>query len=505
VRLLEDRCTPAIYTYAADTQTLTVVGAQNDQVTVEATPGDPTGYLTVEANAVSLFNSATNAQPVRNLIVRFGGVDDGELTISPNVYLGGNLSVFGAKNTQKLISWAAVGGNVNYTASSGIAYDDLTFYSSTTVGGNLNLRLGSGTNYVFLRGGTIGGNLTVLGGQHIDKIELVGGSDLVVGGSATFRLGGATNRLLGMAAKLFNVGKSLSYAADACVNEIDLATNGTELRVGGKATFQLNNTLPAAIQDFLFADVSVGGNMTIVGGAKWDTVEFQSDLDVGGNLTAKLRGGENAFSIAGPATFTNSIGGNLIYGGGAEADQVSLDATIIAKNASFALGGDPSNTQFLHAGLNDADGVHVARSMTIVSGDNTDEIHLRRLYVGSALSVATGAGNNHIYLNDVDVAGSARFDLGAGNDTLFAETQTSDAAGNLADATTFGGTFTIRAGDGADIVNLSDDGNGTTLLRFGAKVVLLGGTGGDSLFLDGNEFMMTGNFTDFDTVNGTLP
>src|SRR5262249_37593903 len=145
----------------------------------------------------TVFDSSARAQPVRNLIVRFNGVDNGGLSLLAGLHLDGNVGVFGAKRLQSLASSAEIGRNVTYTASAS-AKDALTFFSTTRVGGNMKLDLRAGHNTVSLRGGAIGGKLIVTGTTGADHIELVENSDLSVGGSASFVLGNGLNEVLGV-------------------------------------------------------------------------------------------------------------------------------------------------------------------------------------------------------------------------------------------------------------------------------------------------------------------
>src|SRR5262245_46761161 len=134
LQALEDRCTPATAVYAAVTQTLTVKAAEGDNIQVAHIAFQPSSYIQVSAGSM-VFDSSVRAKPVRNLIVRFNGVDNGGLSLLAGLHLGGDVSVFGARNLQSLASSAEIGGNVTYTASVD-ANDALTFFSPTPVGGN---------------------------------------------------------------------------------------------------------------------------------------------------------------------------------------------------------------------------------------------------------------------------------------------------------------------------------------------------------------------------------
>jgi hypothetical protein len=136
-------------------------------------------------------------------------------------------------------------------------------------------------------------------------------------------------------------------------------------------------------------------------------------------------------------------------------------------------------------------------------GDN--QITLHRLYVGKNLQITTGDQYDFVSINDTDIAGATSISLGGDNDRVEIEMLTSDFAGNLPGDSTFGGKFTLRAGSGHDLAYFSNDGDPNTIIRFGRKVSLFGGAGNDFFENDGNEFLVAGNFEDFDAGGGTLP
>ena len=500
---LEDRCTPATFSYAEATQTLTVFAANHDEILVEGNAADPAGYLTVKESADPFFNSADDTQPVRNLVVRFDGVDFGELYLRASLHLSGNATVFGARESQYISHRGTIGGNFRYTAF-GDANDEVDFFGGSGVGAKAILNLGAGSNMLRLMGGGVGGDLMVKAGKGNDHVELASGDNVAVGGSATFRLGNGTNMIEGMSNGDVYVGKKFTYVGGDGVDFVNLRASTTDLIVVGSASFVLEGLNPGAHNALEFDGVTVGGQLNIVGGMDNDVVEFAEDLSVGGNLRADLRDGTNTFAIGHVGATTNAIAGSLRYAGGPGTDLVGVDATTIGKNARFALGAAGALAQSLRIGFVHPDGVQVNGAMNVTSGSGQDNFHFTRLYVGKDLMLASGAGNDKVYLDDTDIAGKTGLGFGAGNDRLYVEMLTSDALGNPLDSdATFGGTFTVRAGDGNDYVNLSDDSLIATIARFGAKVSLFGGDGADTLLHAGNEFMVSGNFADFET--GALP
>ena len=497
---LEDRCTPAAAVYTAATQTLTVVAADGDQIDVLPIPGYPSSYLKVADSTATVFDSSTNAKAVRNLIVRFDGVNAGELNLFLGLRLGGNLSVWGARQSQLLANRGTVSGNFNYVAS-GNANDTLALFGVSKIGGNLNLGLGAGTNVVELRGGTIGGSLMVKGGMGDDHVELAENVNLSVGGSASFNLGGGVNFIEGKGMQVVDIGKDLTYVGGAGKDSIVTIYGGTTLQVGGNAAFTFGDS-PTASQNSYFFDVHIGGNLSFLGGAHKDRLEFEYDLSVGGNFAVLLGGGDNNFDLNNDGAGLCTIGGNVKYVGGAGTDDVDFQDATVGKNVLIAL-GQSSDNYVTFGGRNNGI-VQVHGSLTITGGAMKDDMTFNRLFVGNALTIGTGAGDDTIWMDDLDVAGPTSVDLGGGMDQLFIETEDNDWHGDpLSAVTNFGGRFTIRAGAGDDTVNFSDDMDGTTFIRFGDKVSLFSGAGNDTLLNVGNEFLVAGNFADFEA--GAVP
>src|SRR5262245_45821795 len=178
---LEDRATPAVAVYSALTQTLTVTAHEGDRLIVAGIAGKPTGYLTVtETQTTStVFNGDATNQAVRNLIVQFGSVNGGDLTVGPSTMLGGNLSVTGALATGSVSLSGTVGGNFTYIGAPNpyVSDDTINLESTAVVGGNALFNLGAGTNLARLKGGTVRGSLTLTGGAGRDTVDLVESGD----------------------------------------------------------------------------------------------------------------------------------------------------------------------------------------------------------------------------------------------------------------------------------------------------------------------------------------
>lgn len=501
----EDRITPATAVYSALTQTLTITAAEGDRIVVAPIPNEPTGYIHVtetQANA-TVFDSVTTHQGVRNLVVKFSAVNSGGLTLNADARLGGNLSVAAAKTTQVLDLLGTIGGNVNYTAAVGDAFDDLNVAATAQVGGNVALGLGAGENTVRLKGGTIRGNLTITGGAGIDRVEVTADGDINIGGSAAFNLGDGNNTVVGINVGQIRVGTNFTFTGGAGNDTFDLDGSGTTLQAGQDAKFTLGNPIAFDANLATFEGINVGRNVTFTGGAGGDSIMISGGLLAGGSVIASLGEGTNAFDSNLLGTGANSIGVGFAYTGGGGGDSVSLDGTSIGRNVTVTLGESGGAGQAFNAGAKGPGGVTVFGNLKVTGGGGADNIVLHRTYVGGALNVATGAGVDVVGINDTDVAGTTLIDLGAGDDQLLIEMATTDSGGPLANPTTFGGTVTIRGGDGNDTVSLSNDGSAGTLVHFGVRLALVGGLGTDtSNNAAENVFEVTGNTNDFETKNG---
>src|SRR5262245_28338833 len=317
---LEDRCTPASAFYAAATQTLTVNAAEGNFIEVAQLASQPTGFIQV-SDGSTVFDSSVNVQPVRNLIVRFNGVNNGGLTLLPRLRLAGDVSVIGAMKTQGLASYAEIGGNFTYTATAN-AIDSLTFFSTSRVGSNMKLDLRGGHNTVSLRGGNIGGRLAVTGTTGADRIELTENSNLRVGGSSSFVLGDGRNEVVGMGAHEFDVGQSVTFkgGSDDDVFDMGQTLTGdllTALRVAGNFAATLGSSTDILVGNQVVLNfANIGGNFNYSGGANADKIEFSNDLILGGDCRASMGDGGNFMSLRPGGILGHIISGNVYYTGG---------------------------------------------------------------------------------------------------------------------------------------------------------------------------------------------
>lgn len=507
---LEDRATPATAVYAAASQTLTITAAQGDMIDVAALAGQPTGYLQVTETQSSamVFSSSTASHAVRNLVVKFGNVQSGQLTLDGGVQLGGNLKVSGAQSSQTVVLLGTVSGSVIYTANVLPAFDTFEMESSAVVGRNLTLNLGEGSNTARIMGGVVHGNVAIKGGASDDTVEFTACSDVTIDGSATVNLGSGNNTVLGKGpngiAFTVQVGANFTYLGGTGNDHFDFDISGTSLNVGRDAKFILGTPLVFDGNSVSLEALRAGRNINFVGGLGSDNVEISGAFEAKGNVMVALGAGDNTFDSNFDGIGTNSIAGSFVYAGGTGGDVINLDAMTIGKNLNVMLGESSGSTQGVFVGTKSPAGVTIYGAAYVTGGSGADGVIFRRAYIGNSLTVRTGAGDDTVAFDDLNVAGNTLFDLGVGSDSLLGEMQTSDSAGSLSNATTFGGKFIVKGGDGDDTVNLSNDGDSTTLIKFGGQVVLQGGNGVDTLQNAAeNFFMVTGNFNDLEVLTGT--
>jgi hypothetical protein len=196
VESLEDRAVPA--TAVLTGATLRITAAEGETIAIAPQAGQPAGHLTVtDGSATPVF--ATTGQPVRNVVVKFNGVNQGALTVASGLDLPGRLRINGAlaATSVTLGTDVTVGRGLIFRAAPGVAADTLTFGDGLAVGRGVSLKLGDGPNSVAFGDGTIVRGVTVSGRTGADTVTVgttAGGVApvLEVGGMMTVRLGGPT-------------------------------------------------------------------------------------------------------------------------------------------------------------------------------------------------------------------------------------------------------------------------------------------------------------------------
>jgi hypothetical protein len=493
---LEERANPATtFDYSGLSRTLTVTADQGDQLTVSQMPTlSVTGFIQVADGSNNVLFQSYNAQThkakiVRHLVFHFDGVNDGSLTVDKTVRLGGSIGVFGAAQTQAFTSNAVYGGSITYHGTQD-AVDTVTLGANTKTGGKVDLELGGGNNAADIRGGYIGGSLTVKAFGGNDTVTVLHDADIRVNSSATIDLGDGSNTLEATATnttdptRLLDIAKDFKYQggidADAILlRDVDVnsaSPHYSSLRVGGSAKFNLDTTKGATgANDVELGRVSVGGKLTFTGGDGNDTVQISGPILTGGDVVANLKEGANYFdSNVNGYDNRNRLGNSFIYTGGAGEDQVYLDGSTVAKDVNVTLGNwdgvntlaldtydSDANHQFFRCGTfnpNTIYGSFKVKSGPIVhnlqnpaSGDaGGDRIRVDNTFIGRGVDIALGSGDDRVYFNDSAVSGTTKVDLGDGDDRLSIDVLGSDPHGDLTGATSFGGLSFFKGGLGDD-------------------------------------------------------
>jgi hypothetical protein len=481
---LEDRSTPASAVYAAGT--LTITAATGDAILVALNSNNVPGFLEVTAPA-AVFDSLTT-MPVSNLIVKAGLATNYTLGFGPGVALY-NLTVTGASTSTGVTLDATTRVLNKFTFTGGNGDDTVSLTNGAKVGGHVALTLGNGVNQAQLRGGVVGGNVTISAGNGNDTVNLINNGPLTIGGSFKTNLGDGDNDFVTIGNTVVTVGRDFDYSGSGGSNNVDFAGSTADLIVGGNAALNFGATSVADLDYWLTSNLIVGGNFTVVGGSGGGLYEviWIGPTQIGGNYKLTFGNTANKVGLDYLSGMTTTIGGHMIYTSGSGTDELTLDNVTIGRNATLNLGGGA--TQFAKLGTTSATPVEIAGNLTIKGGANDDLVDVVRTRVGGTTTISTFDGIDTVRIDDADFGDKVSIDLGAGGDTLAIETRVADFAGALVLRTRFGSSLTVLGGDGADSVTLGVGGTG---VDFGGPVKLVGGAGADTLSLfAGNTYLST--------------
>ncbi len=490
---LEDRANPASATISA-AGTLTVTPDAGSSVAIHLNGFNTPGFLQVDVGATAIFTSSAT-QPVKSVVVNGSGVPNYAFTLAAGTALT-DLTIRGAQTaTTVAINPALISGNLSFVGTAG-GNDAVTVAAGTAVNGSATFGMGGGNNTVNLPSLSVGGNLTVTGGADSDVVNVAAGGAVTVGGSWVMSLGGGINTVVGQAAQAVRVGKALTYAGGASQDVFDFFANNTALTVGGTAAFTMANVAPTLFDIAKFSALTVGGNLTYVGGVSNDFFQLNGGTTVGGGVTMTGGAGVNEFFL-----FNATVGGGVSFSGLGGTDVVGVENALVAKGVSVSLGNDDLSgapfvvNQRLRLGNSAANAIGGA--LVVRGGNQADEIDVQRAVIGGALTISAGDGSDFVTLDDVDVHGTALIDLGAAADTLAV-----DSTNGFNNFTRFAGNLTVQAGAGDDFVDFSF--NTGTQINFGGVVKLYGGAGINDTFRDGANFFVlpqASHFEDFENGN----
>jgi hypothetical protein len=285
---------------------------------------DQLGNDTVDlgnATAPTLFLGDVSLLSANDVNVGFGQADrfGHDLTIQ-SLQDGRSVDVFFDKNAQ-------VDRHVNITGSA--LADRVEFFGPNTVGGTLDVSLGSGSDSI-----TIGNNapLSVNGNFNLDMGEDDNFYDLdatfVVAGNMTIRAGEGNNLVNNINA---GIGGNLRVFFGNGVNNINVATTG--LAISGQFQYSAGNGFNAVG----IADAVIGGDVLIQLGNGDNVVSINDPAIIGGTYHLRTGNGNNSFIVA---TIAAPVKLDVLFGSGN--DTVSYFPGVVV--TGYIDGGVGANT-----------------------------------------------------------------------------------------------------------------------------------------------------------------
>jgi len=371
---------------------------------------------------------------------------------------------------------------------------DVVLFDQVKLVKDVTVNLGIGANTARFNGLSIGGNLTIQGGNDADQIFFR--ERLLVGGNATFAMGNGTNSVE------FTPG---TPGFDA------IQIEGALKYMGGTAgdTLLFNIASPILLGSVDFAPGAGGGSLTlestkevIIGskfnlttldhaGARFETrVVSQEIVSIGGALTVKNGTGQNVMVMEG--TDALLIGGAVAVTNGnvssvlrsevilTSTDHVSIEGGVTIKNGN----GDYTNR--ISAAQVEIDGAVAVTNGNSGATGTLNTVTGGSLDIQGGISYTNGAGT---YTNEVGLAGSS-VNVG-GTINIVNKDSTADFTGNtILGARLFSAGVSITNGMGK-FFNLVAFADG----RIAGNLQV---TNGDSTAEVGNGFslpLVTGNLT----------
>lgn len=336
-------------------------------------------------------------------------IDSGDVTISIDA-LSSQILLNEGSGT---VSLGPIGPNL--TINMLPSFDDaLTVENSAGLAGNLTIRLGNNSSLLELDGGLIQGNLQIFAGNG-DQFVLLGadGSPLSIGGSANINLGSGNDLVLHDGD--LSVGSNLAMTGVNFFN--DFADDFTaSLSVGGNLDFNVGNenVISQLNLDF-YASLLIGNNLNYYGSNDADFLfTLENDFAfIGRNVYANLR---NDLSGGGQIAEFDAvtIGGNLTVIGGSGIDAVvSNDLTVVGGNVYVNTGTAGDDVVELAGTLS-------GRSVTVLTGTGNDTFDYLMTGSPARLFASLGLGDDSVNLDALPGAalGYLYLDFGFGNDTF---------------------------------------------------------------------------------------
>jgi hypothetical protein len=268
-----------------------------------------------------------------------------------------------------------------------------------TLPGGVTVDLGSGTDALIIRNGTIAKDLSVFASSSADTVKLTG---LSIGGDTTIGLGG------GPADSLWITGRSSLHGSIEAINanhftlDAGSTVHDSVHLLGGTAanTVNINGTVG---KDVIFVSnlgVSYQANTLNIRGRVGHDVLFTSSLVNHTGHTVNV---------------TGTVGHNLVFVGSGKADTLNLAATASVGNDLRAPLGDGADTVFI-AG-------HVGHRLMLDSGAGNDTVTVAgTATIGASAFIVMGGGNDRLSfggsLGTNKTTGDLFVDTGPGDDQV---------------------------------------------------------------------------------------
>lgn len=317
-------------------------------------------------------------------------------TGSPAVIFTANSSVRG---DVKIVG-AEAGGGVQ--AGGTLGNLSITGLPIVLLGGNIagNVKITKLTDGVDVQAsGVIHGNLTVTGGDELSKLTLRGITDgniklNATGGSAllTTDLGFATGGNLTVLGGQFTDTVNMAFSTQ---NPFDSAVHGAVvLTLGGG-----DNSVTIA------ANGRIASYLRITTGDQNDTVTLGNFLQVGGALQLTLGGGDNLASLTGV-----QVSGGMKYAGGAGADTVTMQNTAVLTSPKITLGDGTNSFTATVSSLENG--------LAVKGGIGDDSVFFGGTRVFGKATIALGDGSNQWTVTSSQLLGGFSYQGGIGNDNV---------------------------------------------------------------------------------------
>ncbi len=409
-----------------------------------------TGVLTVAGNLTvnngsdnsgSLFQELGVVQIVGDFAYLGDGLDDTVLLNAGAAIIGGNINLsLGQGNNTAILAGVFAGTSVSFTSGSGI---DLFDFGMLGPAATLFAELGSGDDTFILAPGVAVSSMTVDFGND---------DDTFVNGYGPFDFPANLIGLDGFSHAYNPLTQTLISVQSRAVGPVVVDTNGVgdAVRVITSSTTELGPVSNIVI--------------TMLNGSG-DDLSVDLDTPLAGDLSLNLGGGVRTLSLTGDS---NTVGGNLVVGGGSEGQTVNaaLNAPLlVGLDATFNLG---LGTDSLALAGND---LTVGGELTLL-GVNQFENNATVLVAGGLLvdNSAESTASSLIDNAMIDIAGDFHYLGGDGNDVI-----------RLNAASSIGGDIDIKAGAGNNTAVILGNLGGSDLKyngRDGIDRVTVGTTGG---------------------------